>query len=258
MHRRLVFEEPISRAAIWSRRLALFGLTVVVLAVLIFRFGQPSVERLAPIAGAYIFVLLAFLLALAAFVRIWQDGHRGIGIAVQAFLLCLLLLAPVAYGGFQLATLPFLADVSTDVDEPPAFSRSRVALTAREGRVPPDVPAERRKAQRQGYPKAVPIVLELPAEIAYDIARKACVTLGWQVLEGAAPGGRSGAGRLDAVARSRVLRLVDDITIRIRPRADGSRIDIRSASRLGGFDFGANAKRIAAFEEEVKLLVELR
>ncbi len=52
MHRRLVFEEPVSRAAIWSRRLALFGLTVVVLAVVIFRIGQPSVEPLAPIAGA--------------------------------------------------------------------------------------------------------------------------------------------------------------------------------------------------------------
>lgn len=258
MHRRLVFEEPVSRAAIWSRRLALFGLTVVVLAVLIFRFGQPSLERLAPIAGAYAFVLVAFLLALAAFVRIWQDGHRGIGIAAQAFLLCLLLLAPVAYAGFQLATLPLIADVSTDVDEPPAFSRSRVALAARGGIVPPDVPSEQRRVQRQGYPKALPIVLELPAETAYEIARKACVNLGWQVLEGAAPGGRSGAGRLDAVARSRLLRLYADITIRIRPRADGSRIDIRSAARLGGFDFGGNARRIAAFEEEVKLLVELR
>ncbi|WP_186420059.1 DUF1499 domain-containing protein [Bosea sp. CS1GBMeth4] len=258
MHRRLVLEEPVSRAALWSRRLALFGLTVVLLAVLVFRFGQPSLERLAPIAGAYVFVLLAFLLSLAAFIRIWQDGHRGVGIAVQAFLLCLLLLAPVAYAGFQLATLPLISDVSTDVDEPPAFSRSRVVLAAREGRVPPDLPGERRRAQRQGYPKALPIVLELPAEVAYDIARKACVNLGWRVLEGAAPGGRSGAGRLDAVATSRVLRLQDDITIRIRPRADGSRIDIRSASRLGGFDFGSNARHIAAFEEEVKLLVELR
>lgn len=189
MHRRLVLEEPVSRAALWSRRLALFGLTVVLLAVLIFRFGKPSVERLAPIAGAYVFVLLAFLLSLAAFVRIWQDGHRGVGIAVQAFLLCLLLLAPVAYAGFQLATLPLISDVSTDVDEPPAFSRSRVALAAREGRVPPDLPAERRRAQRQGYPKALPIVLELPAEIAYDIARKACVNLGWRVLEGRRPAG---------------------------------------------------------------------
>lgn len=258
MHRRLVFEEPVSRAAIWSRRLALFGLTVVVLAVVIFRFGQPSLERLAPIAGAYVFVLLAMLLSLAAFVRIWQDGHRGVGIAAFAFVLSLLLLLPLGYAGFQLATLPLISDVSTDIDEPPAFSRSRVALAARQGLVPPDVPAERRRAQRQGYPRALPIVLELPAEIAYDIARKASVNLGWRVLEGAAPGGRSGAGRLDAVAHSRVLRLVDDITIRIRPRADGSRIDIRSASRLGGFDFGGNARRIAAFEEEVKLLVELR
>jgi hypothetical protein len=258
MHRRLVFEEPVSRAAIWSRRLALFGLTVVLLTVLIFRFGTPSVERLVPIVGAYVFVLLALGLALVAFVRIWREGHRGVGIAAQAFLLCLLLLAPVAYAGVMLATLPLIADVSTDTEEPPAFSRSRVALAARGGLVPPDLPAQKRREQRQGYPKAVPIVLELPAEIAYDIARKACVNLGWRVLEGAAPGGRSGAGRLDAVARSQVLRLTDDITIRIRPRADGSRIDIRSASRLGGFDFGSNARRIAAFEEEVKLLVELR
>lgn len=258
MHRRLVFEEPVSRAALWSRRLALFGLTVVVLAVVIFRFGQPTLQGLAPIAGAYVFVLLALLLSLVAFIRIWQDGHRGAGIAAQAFTLSLLLLLPLGYAGFQLATLPLISDVSTDIVEPPAFSRSRVALAARQGRVPPDQSAEQRKAQRQGYPRALPIVLELPAEIAYDIARKACVNLGWQVLEGAAPGGRSGAGRLDAVARSRVLRLVDDITIRIRPRADGSRIDIRSASRLGSFDLGVNARRIAAFEDEVKLLVELR
>jgi len=258
MHRRLVFAEPLSRAALWSRRLALFGLTVVVVAVVIFRFGQPSLQGLVPIAGAYVFVLLALLLSLIAFWRIWREGHRGVGVAAQAFALSLLLLLPVGYAGFQAATLPLLSDVSTDIEEPPAFSRSRVVLAARQGLLPPDVAPERRKAQRQGYPRALPIVLELPAEIAYDIARKACVNLGWQVLEGAAPGGRSGAGRLDAVARSRVLRLVDDITIRIRPRADGSRIDIRSASRLGGFDFGGNARRIAAFEEEVKLLVELR
>ena len=44
----------------------------------------------------------------------------------------------------------------------------------------------------------------------------------------------------------------DDITIRIRPLAGQSRIDIRSASRLGRHDFGANAKRIAAFAEELQ------
>lgn len=258
MHRRLVFEEPVSRAALWSRRLAWFALAVLLLAALVFRTSEPSLQGLAPIAGAYAFVLLALLLAVAAFLRIWQSGHRGVGMAAQAFLLCVLMLLPVGYGVFKAVTLPALTEVSTDIDDPPAFSRSRVALDARRGRVPPDVPAERRRVQRQAYPKAVPIVLEIPAELAFDIARKAALNRGWQVLESSRPGGRTGAGRIEAVARTRVLRFADDITIRIRPRVDGSRIDIRSASRIGGHDFGANAARIAGFAEEVELLNEAR
>ncbi|MFY8153898.1 MAG: DUF1499 domain-containing protein [Hyphomicrobiales bacterium] len=58
--------------------------------------------------------------------------------------------------------------------------------------------------------------------------------------------------------QARLLRIAEDITIRIRPRADGSRIDIRSASRIGPHDLGINAARIAAFAEEVELLVESR
>lgn len=258
MHRRLVFEEPVSRAAVWSRRLAWFALAVLLLAILVFRTGEPSLEGLAPVAAAYVVVLLALLLALLAFMRIWQSGHRGVGMASGAFLLCLLMLAPAAYVGFRLATRPALADISTDIDDPPSFSRSRVALDARAGRVPPDVPPDRRRLQRQAYPKAVPIVLEVPAETAFDIARRAALARGWQVLESSRPGGRSGAGRIEAVARSRILRTAEDITIRVRPRADGSRIDIRSASRIGPHDLGVNAARIAAFADEVELLVETR
>jgi uncharacterized protein (DUF1499 family) len=55
-----------------------------------------------------------------------------------------------------------------------------------------------------------------------------------------------------------VLRFSEDITIRIRPRVDGSRIDIRSASRLGRHDLGANAARVAAFTDEIELLMESR
>lgn len=258
MHRRLVFEEPISRAAIWSRRLALFSLTVLVFAVLSVRFGTPSLQGLAPILGGYVFVLLALLLAVLAFVRIWREGHRGVGIAAQGFVLAVLLLLPALLAGFQALTLPALADVATDIEEPPIFSRSGVVLAARGGVVPADVTPEIRRVQRRSYPRVLPIVLELPAETAYGLARKAAVNLGWQVLESAAPGGRSGAGRVEAIARSRVLRLPHDIAIRIRPRADGSRVDIRSASRVGPLDLGANARLIAAFQEEMELLVETR
>ncbi len=258
MHRRLVFEEPVSRAALWSRRLAWFAVAVLTLTVVIFRMGEPSLQGLAPIGAAYGLVLAAFGLAILAFLRIWRSGHRGVGMAAQAFALCLALLAPAGYFGFRFATLPALADVSTDIDDAPAFSRSRAALDARGGRVPPDVPAATRRLQRQAYPKALPIVLELPAEQAFEIARKAALARGWQVLESSRPGGRTGAGRIEAVARSRVLKLAEDITIRIRPRVDGSRVDIRSASRIGPHDLGGNAARIASFAEEVELLVEAR
>lgn len=258
MHRRLVFQEPVSRAALWSRRLAWFSVAVLGLAVLIFRMGEPSLQGLAPVGAAYGFVLGALGLAILAFMRIWHSGHRGVGMAAQAFALCLVLLAPAAWLGFKYVTLPVLADVSTDVDDPPSFSRSRAALDARAGRVPPDVPAATRRLQRQAYPKTLPIILELPAEQAFEIARKAALARGWQVLEAARPGGRTGAGRIEAVARSRILNLAEDITIRIRPRVDGSRIDIRSASRIGPHDLGGNAARIASFAEEVELLVEAR
>ncbi|MDX3808367.1 DUF1499 domain-containing protein [Bosea thiooxidans] len=256
MHRRLVFEEPVSRAAVWSRRLAWFSLVVLVLSLLLVRVREPSIEGLAPVAGAYVLVLLALGLAFVAFVRIWQKGHRGVGMAVGALVLCLLLLAPVGYLGFMLATRPALADISTDIDDPPAFSRSMAALTARGGRVPPDVAPERRRLQRQAYPKIAPIVLEQPADAAFELARKAAVALGWQVLETSRPGGRSGVGRIEAVAQGRFLRFSEDVTIRVKPRVDGSRIDIRSASRIGSHDLGANAKRVIAFADEIDLLLE--
>jgi len=258
MHRRLVVEEPLSRAALWSRRLAWFALAVLVLAVLIFRMSTPSLQGLAPIATAYGLVLAALVLAVVAMAGIWHSGHRGVGLAAQALALCLVLSAPAAWLGFRYATLPVLADVSTDIEDPPAFSRSRIALDARAGMMPQDVPVQIRRLQRQAYPKALPIVVDLPAEQAFEIARRAALALGWQVLETSRPGGRSGAGRIEAVARSRVLLMVDDITIRIRPRLEGSRIDIRSASRIGPHDLGGNAARIARFAEEVELLTEAR
>ncbi len=258
MHRRLVFEEPVSRAAIWSRRLAWFSLAVLALSLLLVRLREPSIEGLAPVAGAYVIVLAALALAFLAFIRIWQSGHRGVGMAAGAMLLSLIMLVPAGYVAVRLVTKPALSDVSTDIEDPPAFSRSQAALAARSSRVPSDIPSERRRLQRQAYPKVVPILLEVPADAAFNLARRAATGLGWQVLETTRPGGRSGAGRVEAVARGRILRFSEDITIRIRPRVDGSRIDIRSASRLGSHDLGANAARIMAFADEVELLMEAR
>lgn len=250
--RRLIIEEPVSRAAMWAPRVAWFALAVTLIAVGLIRFQlvelMPGVAALA--AGLFL-ALEAAGLALFAFVRIWREGRRGVGRAVWGLVLALIILGYPSWFALKALRLPQLNDVSTDIEDPPTFSRSRAALEVREGRVPPDVPPDVRRLQRQAYPQVAPLTLDLPPDQVYELVRRAAANRGWQVIESARPGGRIGLGRLEAVDRTFLLRLPDDITVRIRPRADGARIDVRSASRIGQHDLGQNAARVQRFLEEV-------
>jgi uncharacterized protein (DUF1499 family) len=253
--RRLILEEPVSRAALWARRVALFALAATLLAALLVRTDRVETEPgLAALAAGLGLAVVAVLLAFAAFVRIWTEGSRGLGLAVRGLLVALLVLGYPLFLAARALTLPALTDVSTDIDNPPAFSRSRAALQARDGRVPPDPTPETRARQRAAYARIAPLTLDLAPEEAFEIARRAAANRGWQIIEAVKPGGRIGIGRIEAVARSLVLKLPDDVTVRVRPIADGARIDVRSASRLGPHDLGQNADRIRAYYDEVSRL----
>jgi uncharacterized protein (DUF1499 family) len=253
--RRLVLEQPPSRAAIWSVRIALFAVVVTVYGALLVRGGQQGLPGLAALGSGFALALLTVLVALIGGVMIWNHGLKGVGRVSLAIALGLGVLTTPAAMLVQLARLPTLNDITTDIDDPPAFSRSRAALAARGGLVPAERPRDSRLPQREAYQRIIPIITELPAEEAFEIALKAARNMGWQVIEGTVPGGRTGAGRIDAIATTRILRFADDVTIRIRPRVDGSRIDVRSVSRLGRHDLGTNAARIQAFSDEVQLLM---
>jgi uncharacterized protein (DUF1499 family) len=253
--RRLIIEEPVSRAALWSPRLAWFALAVTLMALALVRFRRVEITvGVVPLAAGLALAACAAGLALFAFWRIWREGRRGLSSAIGGLLLAGLVLA---YPGFFAArglTLPALKDVSTDIDNPPSFSRAQAVLQARGGWVPPEVPAEVRRMQRQAYPQVAPLSLDLSPEEAFEIARKAAANRGWQVIETVRPGGRLGLGRIEAIDRTFLLRIPDDITVRIRPRADGARIDVRSASRIGNHDLGENARRIRRYLDEVSAL----
>jgi uncharacterized protein (DUF1499 family) len=169
-------------------------------------------------------------------------------------LLAALVLAYPAWFALQAVILPPINDINTDTENPPAFSQSRVVLEARRGRIPPEVPPEVREAQREAYAQIAPLTLDVGPDEAFALVRKAAENRGWQIIEAIKPGGRVGTGRLEAVDRTFLLRLPDDITVRIRPRVDGTRIDVRSASRMGTHDLGANARRIRGFLDELSNL----
>lgn len=253
--RRLMIEEPVTRAAVWSPRLAWFALVVTLFSVALLRLGGVEFTAgFAAVTAGLGLALAAVVFSLIAYRRIWTEGRRGLRGAVGGMILAFAVLAYPAWFALKGLTLPVLNDITTDIDNPPSFSRAQAVLDARGGWVPPELPPEARRKQREAYPQIAPLSLDLPPAETFELARKAAASRGWQIIEATPPGGRIGLGRIEAIDRTFLLRFPDDITVRIRPRADGTRIDVRSASRLGKHDFGTNAQRIRRYLEEVSNL----
>ena len=253
--RRLIIEEPYSKAALLSRRLAVFSLAVAVVGLL--GVGR-GLDLLAVLGGSLIVACTAILAAILAFVVIWRSGRKGAGQAFVGLVLATLLLAYPAYLAQQSIRLPRLADISTDLADPPNFSLSREALAARGGSTPPSIAPARRSAQIGAFPQVQPLLLDLDAQEAFDATVKAVTATGWKIVEQRRPGGRSDLGHIDAIATSFILGFPSDVTLRLRPLADQTQIDIRSVSRFApyGYDFGANPRNIANFEAALTAVVD--
>jgi len=247
--RRITIEEPVTRAAVASRALGWFALAVMALGVALLRTGKIGLEdALAVLAAAPIIALLAALLAVAAFVWIWREGCRGFGQAVLGLLLALIVLAAPGYLVFEGLHQRRPLDATTDPVDPPAFSRSRAVLEARQGVVPHgEKPV--RPAVSAGDLPLEPLDLDLSPDEATQAALRVAQTLGWDVLETVPPGGRGGIGHIDAVDHVPWFNLPIDITIRLKPLPQGVRVDVRAVVRhsIHGFALAAAADPVSRF-----------
>jgi uncharacterized protein (DUF1499 family) len=138
--------------------------------------------------------------------------------------------------------VPPIHDISTDLDDPPAFIALRLAREAAPNRV--EHPGEAAaRLQRDAYPAVVPMRLTAEPEMVFTAAEELARDLGWRIVK-ADPV----EGRIEAVARTFWFGFRDDVVIRITETEDGrTRVDVRSASRVGRSDLGANARRIRDF-----------
>jgi uncharacterized protein (DUF1499 family) len=170
--------------------------------------------------------------------------RRALAIGLPIALLLLVL-----SGGCALFRYPAINDISTDLAEPPPFTHA-TTLAANEGRdmtYPPDFAPVVKKY----YPDLRPARWGGTAGEVFDTALAAARGMArWEVTWSDRE-----AGLIEAVATTALLRFRDDIVIRVRPATpdgDGtptSEIDVRSKSRLGRGDLGANAARIRGFFE---------
>jgi uncharacterized protein (DUF1499 family) len=142
--------------------------------------------------------------------------------------------------------VPRIHDITTDTDNPPQF----VALREVREKSPNGAAYAGEKVavqQKKAYPDIRPLDIDLAPAEAFNRALAAARRMGWDIAAAEA-----GEGRIEATTTTLWFRFKDDVAIRIRARDGSSRLDIRSMSRVGRSDLGANAKRIRAFLAEFR------
>ena len=184
--------------------------------------------------------LMAGLVTLVVSYFRWHvSGLASGGVAI---LLALIVAWPMMDGIIKARSLPVIHDISTDLDEPPPFE---AVLPLREGAAnPAQYPGvEVATQQRQAWPELGPLITGTPPDSAFQAALETAADMRWEIV--AADPQR---GRIEAVDTTFWFGFKDDIVIRIRPDNGGSRIDVRSKSRVGRSDLGTNATRIKRFQ----------
>lgn len=244
--------EPVSSLATWARNLAVFAVVAVVVSIIIVRFGFLEMKpALATFLAGLAIAVLSILFGLAGFAAIWQNGSRGMARILLAFLINGAILAYPAYLGLQYRKLPAIHDITTDPIDPPRFdalARLRTGDGANSAVYAGLYSAEQ---QRQFYPDIEPIELEISVDRAYAIALQLVNKRKWLVIDERAPQPPRRIGRIEAVARSPIMGFREDISIRVVPDGEDSRVDIRSASRYFDSDLGSNAARVTKFIDDL-------
>jgi hypothetical protein len=249
--------EPVSGLASWARNLAVFSVVAVVVSILIVRFGFLEMKpALATFFGALACAGLSILVSLAAFAAIWQNGSRGMSRILLALLIDVMVLAYPAYLALQYRKLPPIHDITTDPIDPPRFdalARLRAGDGANTAVYAGLYSAEQ---QRQAYPDIEPVDLETPVLRAYQITLQLVNKRKWLVIDDRPPQPPRQIGHIEAVARTPIMGFREDVSIRVAPDGEDSRVDIRSSSRYFESDLGSNAARVAKLIDDLNTAVD--
>jgi uncharacterized protein (DUF1499 family) len=239
------------KPATWERlgRLAvgagLAGAGTVLLGPFAYRVGaiglKPAFLLLS--VGAWIGLAGAALGATCA-VRAARRGTKGGGVrwAVAIVSGAAAFGVPFAFS-LKARSMPMIHDITTDTGSPPLFREALVerARTGAPNSAEYEGPAIARQ-QREAYPDIQPLILTRPPAEVFARALAAARDAGWEILSAEAA-----ELRIEATATTAIWGFKDDIAIRLRPDGIGTRVDVRSASRVGKSDVGANAARIRKY-----------
>lgn len=252
-------DRPISPGRGPGKPLALLALVVGLVAALMVLLAGPGTRmgwwsfitalRSMFKYGAYLGIA-AMVLAVAALLLARRRAGRGaLAMGTAAFLLGL-----VAFGipwGFRHKArgVPPIHDITTDWVNPPQLVQSKALRdTSSQHLNTADYPGDSVAAlQRKAYPDVQPVMLAMRPDQAYAAVLSTARQMGWTEIDA-----NRDTRTVEAVAETPWFGFKDDVVMRVSPASGISRVDIRSVSRVGGSDVGANAARIRKFSTQLK------
>jgi len=190
---------------------------------------------------AFWFALAGALLSLTG-IAIARDRSRGTIVAAIIGVVVGVVTAYVPWSWKQTAdSLPYIHDITTDTANPPEF------VAAAKLRKPGEHPVtydgqEVADLQRKAYPDLASLTTSASTEKVFEAAKAAIASMGMQLADA-----DLAQGRIEANQTSLLYGFTDDMVVRIATGGDGTKVDVRSKSRVGRSDLGQNAKRIRVF-----------
>lgn len=237
-----------------GKLLKIIGITSVLafpLAVILYRLG------LMPFGAGFILIqagaavgALVFIVGLVYSIFARNANPVGAKAALVGAIIAIIPVAPLALQAKKGKSLPFIHNISTDTQDAPVFDK---ITELRDENDNPHVydpnqligeSGKLAELQTKAYPNVKTLQSKLSVEEAMTKAESVAKAMGWDVVNV-----DSGKGIVEATETTLLWGFKDDIVIRVQQQGGNTEIDLRSVSRFGGSDLGANAARIETFLE---------
>lgn len=239
----------------WTRRISGLGLIAGIVAVLamllpgpLYRFGLLGLKAAfsGVTFGFGLGVLAALLGLIALLLAFFGRPRRYLVRSLSVIVLGAIAFVPPLMFMQKAKSVPPIHDISTDTANPPLFQ----TLLAQRASAPNSAVYggnEVATQQHAAYPDVQPLQFNATPTDTFKAALSVARSMGW-IIAAQAPED----GRIEATATTLWFGFKDDVVIRVRPDNAGTRVDIRSESRVGGSDVGANAARIRQFSGKLR------
>ncbi len=228
--------------------LAVAGLLSLLVSGPGFRLGLWSFKTGIALVKAAGYISAAASVVCLSGLAVWQAGifPQGMIPAIVGLVIGSGVLGMTLKWKHNLTSVPYIHDITTDTENPPLFVavlplRGDADNSAEYGG--PDLARQ----QKKGYPDLKPGFVSRPPVAAYGEALQAAKDMGWQIVASDPT-----SLRIEATDTTPWFGFRDDVVVRLSPDQAGSRIDVRSVSRVGKSDVGTNARRISAYLTRLK------